>query len=55
MVHKILKYVHTYINGKMILVETISSGVKENDGGVHSSMIYFRNLCKCHNVHPAQQ
>jgi hypothetical protein len=33
-------------------------GIKENDGGVNSSMIhliYCKNFCKRHNVHPAQQ
>jgi hypothetical protein len=32
--------------------------IKENDGGVNSSMIYLiccKNSCKCHNVPPAQQ
>jgi hypothetical protein len=47
------------VNGKMIPVETIPGmgerGIKENDGGVNSSMIYCKNFCKCHNVPSAQQ
>jgi hypothetical protein len=30
-------------------------GIKENNGGVNSSMIYLifcKNICKCHNVPP---
>jgi hypothetical protein len=30
-------------------------GVKENDHGVNSTMIYCKNFCKCHNVPPVQQ
>jgi hypothetical protein len=31
-------------------------GIKENDGGaVNSTMIYYENFCKCHNVLPLQQ
>jgi hypothetical protein len=30
-------------------------GIKENDGGVNSTMIYCKNLCKCHNVPLVQQ
>jgi hypothetical protein len=29
--------------------------IKENDGGVNSTMIYGKNFCKCHSVLPAQQ
>jgi hypothetical protein len=29
--------------------------IKENDGGVNSTMIYYKNFCKCHNVLPVQQ
>jgi hypothetical protein len=32
--------------------------IKENDGGVNSTMmylIYCKNICKCHNVPSAQQ
>jgi hypothetical protein len=28
--------------------------IKENDGGEHSTMIYCKNFCKCHNVCPPQ-
>jgi hypothetical protein len=28
---------------------------KENDGGANSVMIYGKNVCQCHNVHPVQQ
>jgi hypothetical protein len=47
-----------YVNGKMRPVETIpgigGGGIKENDGGVDSTMINCEN-CKCHNVAPVQQ
>jgi L-lactate utilization protein LutB len=50
-----------YVNGKMRPVETIPGivgrGIKENDGGVSSTMtylIYSKNCCKCHNVPPSQ-
>jgi hypothetical protein len=43
----------------MILIEAIPGiwerEIKENGGGVNSSMIYLihcKNLCKCHNVPP---
>jgi hypothetical protein len=46
-----------YINGKMILVEIApemgGEWIKENGGGVNSSMInfiYCKKFCKCHNV-----
>jgi hypothetical protein len=44
-----------HVNIKMIPVENTPGilGVKENGGGVNSSMIYlthFQNFCKCHNV-----
>jgi hypothetical protein len=29
--------------------------IKENDGGVNSSMIHCKNFRKCHNVPPVQQ
>jgi hypothetical protein len=29
--------------------------IKENDGGVNSTMIHCKNFCKCHNVTPVQQ
>jgi hypothetical protein len=48
-----------YENGKMRLVETIPGMgervIKENDGGVNSTMIYCKNFCKCDNVPPVQQ
>jgi hypothetical protein len=40
-------------NGKMRPVETIPGMgrvIKKNDGGVNSTMIYYKNFCKCHNV-----
>jgi hypothetical protein len=46
-----------YENGKMRSAETIPGmgrrGIKENDGGVTSTMIYCKNFCKCHNVPPS--
>jgi hypothetical protein len=43
-----------YENGKMRPVETIpgmgGERIKENDGGLNSTMIYCKDLCKCHNV-----
>jgi hypothetical protein len=46
-----------YVNGKMRPVETVpgmrGEGIKENDGGVNSTMIYCKNFCKCHNVTPS--
>jgi hypothetical protein len=46
-----------YENGKMRPVETVPGmgvGIKENDGGVNSTMIYCKTFCKCHNVPPIQ-
>jgi hypothetical protein len=47
-----------YENGKMKPVETIPrmgvGRIKENDGGVNSTIIHCKNFCKCHNVPPAQ-
>jgi hypothetical protein len=47
------------INGKMMPVETIlgigERGIKDNDGRRKFKcdyLIYFKNLCKCHNVLP---
>jgi hypothetical protein len=41
-----------YENGKMSPVETIpgigGGRIKENDGGVKSTMICCKNFCKCH-------
>jgi hypothetical protein len=44
-----------YVNRKMIPDEIIPGmgGIKENGGGLNSSMIYLiycKNFCKCHNV-----
>jgi hypothetical protein len=48
-----------YENGKMRPVETIpgmrEGGQRRMMGGVESTMIYFKNICKCHNVPPVQQ
>jgi hypothetical protein len=45
-----------YVNGKIILVETIPGmGRGRMVEGVNSSMIYLihcKNLCKCYNVPP---
>jgi hypothetical protein len=52
-------YVLMYENGKMRPVETVpgmgGGGIKENDGGVNSTMIYCKNFGKYHNVLPVQQ
>jgi hypothetical protein len=49
----------TFKNGKMKPVETIpglrGGGIKKNDGGMNSTVIYCKNFCKCHSVPPAQQ
>jgi hypothetical protein len=51
--------VFIYENGKMRPVESIPEmgvgGIKEHDEGVISTMIYCKNLGKCHNVPPVQQ
>jgi hypothetical protein len=47
-----------YENGKMRPVETLpgmGGGIKENDGGVNSTMLYCKSFNKCHNVLPVQQ
>jgi hypothetical protein len=47
-----------YENGKMRPVETIpgmGGRIKENAGGVKSTMIHCKNFCKCHNVSSVQQ
>jgi hypothetical protein len=45
-----------YENGKMRPVETTlrmrGERIKKNDGGVHSTMIYYKHFCKCYNVPP---
>jgi hypothetical protein len=58
-------YALMYESGKMRPAETLPGmgiwggegwRLKENDGGVNSSMIYYKNFCKCHNApHPAEQ
>jgi hypothetical protein len=54
--------VYTYVNAKMIPVETIpgigGGGMKERGEGVNSNLIYLihcKNFykCKCHNVSPS--
>jgi hypothetical protein len=43
-----------YENGNMRPVETIpeigGGGIKENNGGMNSTMLYYKNFCKCYNV-----
>jgi hypothetical protein len=45
-----------YVNGNIRPIETIPGigikAVKENDGGMNSTVMYCRNFCKCHNVPP---
>jgi hypothetical protein len=52
-------YALMYEDGKMRPVETVpgmeGGGIKENYGGVNSILLYWKNLCKCHNVPPVQQ
>jgi hypothetical protein len=43
-----------HVNGKMRTVETIP-GMKEERIKENSNMIYYKNICKCHNITPAQQ
>jgi hypothetical protein len=52
------KYVHMYINAKIIPVETISGmgdGIRRAVEGMNSSMIHCKNLCKYHSVPPPAQ
>jgi hypothetical protein len=45
-----------YVNGKMRPVETVQGGeIREDDGGMNSTMICCKSICKCHSVPPAQQ
>jgi hypothetical protein len=41
-------------NGTMRPVETVpemrEGRIKENDGGVNSSMVHGKSFCKCHSV-----
>jgi hypothetical protein len=47
------------ISGKMRLVETVpgmgGEGIKENDGGVNSTMMYCKTFCKCPRRSQVQQ
>jgi hypothetical protein len=48
-----------YVNGKMRPVET-SLGMGEERlrrmmEEVNSTIIFYKNFCKCHNIPPAQQ
>jgi hypothetical protein len=51
-------YTLMYENGKMRPVETIPGmgvgGIKENDGGATSTMVYCKKFCKCYSVIPVQ-
>jgi hypothetical protein len=38
-----------------IIPEMGEGGIKENDGGVNSTMIYCKNVGKCRNVPTVQQ
>jgi hypothetical protein len=48
-----------YVNGKMRLVKAIpgmgGGRIKENDEGVNSAMIHYKNFYKCYNVPSVQQ
>jgi hypothetical protein len=48
-----------YTDEKMRPVETIPrigvGGIKEMMEGVNSTMIYYKNISKCHNVPSLQQ
>jgi hypothetical protein len=48
-----------YENGNVRPVETIpgmrGGEIKENAGGVNSTITYCKNFGKCHNVPPVQQ
>jgi hypothetical protein len=48
-----------YVNGKMRPVVTIprigEGRIKENDGGVNPTMIYYKNYCQCPIVTPVKQ
>jgi hypothetical protein len=46
-----------YENQKMRPLETIlgmGERIKENDWGMNSTMVYYKNFCKCNNVPPLQ-
>jgi hypothetical protein len=48
-----------YENGKMRPGETIPGmggrRIKKNYGGMNSTMVYYKNFCKCHNIPPQQK
>jgi hypothetical protein len=48
-----------YVNGKIRPVETIlgmeEKGIGKLMEGVNSTMIYFKEFCKCHIAPPVQQ
>jgi hypothetical protein len=48
-----------YENRKKRHVETIPGigreRLKENDGRMNSTTVYYKNFCKCHNVPSVQQ
>jgi hypothetical protein len=55
-----MSYVLRHVNGKIRSIETIQGsegrgGQRRMMEGVNSGMIYCKNICKCHNVSPAQK
>jgi hypothetical protein len=44
-----------YENGKMRPVEAFLGMGEERIKNEGRGMIYFKNICKCHNVSPVQQ
>jgi hypothetical protein len=51
-------YALMYENGKMRPADTIpgmGGRIKENGGGVNSTMIHCKNFGKCHSVLPIQK
>jgi hypothetical protein len=53
---KLMRYIDT---GVFLAVLTARSyrdrEIKENDGGVNLTKIYYKHFCKCHSVSPVQQ
>jgi hypothetical protein len=51
-------YIFMYKNGITRPDETIPGmgleRIKENAGGMKSTMVYYKNFCKCHNITPLQ-
>jgi hypothetical protein len=50
-------YVLMSENGKVRPVETVprmKRRIKENEGGVNLTIIYYKKFCKCHTVPPVQ-